>query len=219
MTFALSSCTIFGKQYPSCSRTTRSSHSRYVSSTWKQSLEDVFTTPFCCQVRDNIALGDPATAHDDDRVRLAACLAGAEDFVEKLPEGFNTYLESPVSTEYSSTPEGQTLFTGRKVEYDTLRKAAGVKSAETSALSGGQMQRLAVARTYMRSVVQEDSQVGLLLFDEPSAALDPAAEHGTCIPPSSVSFVAKYIMQIFSTASGSCEAARRWYSQRTALAT
>ena len=210
---------IFGKQYPSCSRTTLSFRSRYVPSTWIPCLADIFKGQYRRQIRDNIALGDPATAHDDDRVRLAARLAGAEDFVDKLPEGFNTYLESPVSTEYSSTPEGQTLFTGRKVEYDTLRKAAGVKSAETSALSGGQMQRLAVARTYMRSVVQEDSQVGLLLFDEPSAALDPAAEHGTCIPPSSVSFVAKYIMQIFSTASGSCEAARRWYSQRTGSAT
>ena len=34
----------------------------------------------------------------------------------------------------------------------------------------------------MRSVVQEDSQVGLLLFDEPSASLDPIAEHGAYIP-------------------------------------
>ena len=33
----------------------------------------------------------------------------------------------------------------------------------------------------MRSVVQDDSKVGLLLFDEPSAALDPAAEHGTIL--------------------------------------
>ena len=30
----------------------------------------------------------------------------------------------------------------------------------------------------MRSVVREDAKVGLLLFDEPSASLDPAAEHG-----------------------------------------
>lgn len=30
----------------------------------------------------------------------------------------------------------------------------------------------------MRSVVSDDSQVGLLLFDEPSASLDPTAEHG-----------------------------------------
>jgi ABC-type transport system involved in cytochrome bd biosynthesis fused ATPase/permease subunit len=45
-------------------------------------------------------------------------------------------------------------------------------------LSGGQMQRLAVARTFMRSSTMEQ-EVGLLLFDEPSASLDPAAEHGT----------------------------------------
>ena len=30
----------------------------------------------------------------------------------------------------------------------------------------------------MRSVVSDDSKVGLLLFDEPSASLDPLAEHG-----------------------------------------
>ena len=30
----------------------------------------------------------------------------------------------------------------------------------------------------MRSVVKEDETVGLLLFDEPSASLDPIAEHG-----------------------------------------
>ena len=30
----------------------------------------------------------------------------------------------------------------------------------------------------MRSVVKEDDSVGMLLFDEPSASLDPAAEHG-----------------------------------------
>ena len=31
----------------------------------------------------------------------------------------------------------------------------------------------------MRSLVTADSTVGLLLFDEPSAALDPVAENGT----------------------------------------
>ncbi|OSX68118.1 hypothetical protein POSPLADRAFT_1038318 [Postia placenta MAD-698-R-SB12] len=39
------------------------------------------------------------------------------------------------------------------------------------------MQRLAVARTLMRSIVSEESLIGLLLFDEPSASLDPTAEH------------------------------------------
>ena len=35
----------------------------------------------------------------------------------------------------------------------------------------------------MRSVVSEDTNVGLLLFDEPSASLDPVAEHGESYPP------------------------------------
>ena len=34
----------------------------------------------------------------------------------------------------------------------------------------------------MRSIVREEaSEVGLLLFDEPSASLDPAAEHGATL--------------------------------------
>jgi ABC-type phosphate/phosphonate transport system ATPase subunit len=48
-------------------------------------------------------------------------------------------------------------------------------------LSGGQMQRLAIARTFMRSSSTEQN-VGLLLFDEPSASLDPTAEHGAIYP-------------------------------------
>ena len=31
----------------------------------------------------------------------------------------------------------------------------------------------------MRSLLSEGQNIGLLLFDEPSAALDPTAEHGT----------------------------------------
>ena len=34
----------------------------------------------------------------------------------------------------------------------------------------------------MRAVVSEDARVGLLLFDEPSASLDPTAEHGVFSP-------------------------------------
>lgn len=38
----------------------------------------------------------------------------------------------------------------------------------------------------MRSIVAEDSSVGLLLFDEPSASLDPTAEHGMSLRSSSL---------------------------------
>ncbi|KAI0716195.1 P-loop containing nucleoside triphosphate hydrolase protein, partial [Cerioporus squamosus] len=57
------------------------------------------------------------------------------------------------------------------------RREGGWARTGGTTLSGGQMQRLAVSRTFMRSVVSEDAKVGLLLFDEPSASLDPTAEH------------------------------------------
>jgi thiol reductant ABC exporter CydD subunit len=41
-------------------------------------------------VAENIRLGDPSTA--DDRVRLAAELAGAHDFVSRLPQGYETVV-------------------------------------------------------------------------------------------------------------------------------
>lgn len=44
------------------------------------------------------------------------------------------------------------------------------------------MQRIALSRTFMRSVVSE-AGVGILLFDEPSASLDPTAEHGKLQTP------------------------------------
>ncbi|KAI0716191.1 P-loop containing nucleoside triphosphate hydrolase protein [Cerioporus squamosus] len=101
-------------------------------------------TYFPLSIRDNIALGDPSGSGDDNHVRQAARLGGAD-----------------------------------RLTSSAVRDVAGIKTTVKSELSGGQMQRLAVARTFMRSVVREEaSEVGLLLFDEPSASLDPAAEHG-----------------------------------------
>ncbi|TFY58122.1 hypothetical protein EVJ58_g6609 [Rhodofomes roseus] len=129
------------------------------------------------QIRDNIALGNPGHATNDDQVRLAAKLGGAEEFIERLPEGFDTYLDRPVTDYYSGVPEGTKTLFGRPVEYAGLRGITAMQSNTGHSLSGGQMQRLAVARTFMRSIVAEESTVGLLLFDEPSASLDPTAEH------------------------------------------
>ncbi|OJT07931.1 Lipid A export ATP-binding/permease protein MsbA [Trametes pubescens] len=134
-------------------------------------------THFPLSIRDNIAIGDPSAAGDDEHVRRAARLGGAEAFIEKLPDGLDTYLERPVQDLYAGLPEGTTTLFGRKVDYGSLRDAGGMKATDSSTLSGGQLQRLAVARSFMRSVVPEDAKVGLLLFDEPSASLDPVAEH------------------------------------------
>jgi ABC-type transporter Mla maintaining outer membrane lipid asymmetry ATPase subunit MlaF len=100
------------------------------------------------------------------------------DLVSRLPDGLDTYLERPVRDLYGGLPDGASVF-GGKVDNDHMRGVMGTPT--DNALSGGEMQRIAVARTFMRSV-SEEKKVGLLLFDEPSASLDPRAEHGISFP-------------------------------------
>ena len=102
-------------------------------------------------------------------------LGGASEFIARFPDGLDTYLERPVRDLYEGLPDGASIFGGGKIDNDHLRGIMDTPTDQT--LSGGEMQRLAVARTFMRSASKEQ-KVGLLLFDEPSASLDPAAEHG-----------------------------------------
>ncbi|RPD64048.1 HlyB/MsbA family ABC transporter [Lentinus tigrinus ALCF2SS1-6] len=134
-------------------------------------------THFPLSVRDNIALGDLTGCGDDEHVRLAARLSGAESFIDTLPDGLDTYLQRPMVDQWGGPPKGSKTRLGNPFDNCLVLDAAGIRTSTTFELSGGQMQRLAVARTFMRTVVREDSDLGLLLFDEPSASLDPAAEH------------------------------------------
>ncbi|KAF9560186.1 P-loop containing nucleoside triphosphate hydrolase protein [Agrocybe pediades] len=172
-------------------------------------------TIFPLSVRDNISLGftsaDPAEL--EEQTHRAAVLGGADAFVRRLSEGYDTYLDPPVQDHYSALPEGTSAtLNGKPITFEHVRRAAGilhndgppgVLEGSTASLgggsvngggggmsddggdwgasinrhlSGGQMQRIALSRTFMRSVVSEES-VGMLLFDEPSASLDPTAEH------------------------------------------
>ncbi|KIM48490.1 hypothetical protein M413DRAFT_61619 [Hebeloma cylindrosporum] len=135
-------------------------------------------TLFPLSIRDNISLGDPPHTSDLSKIQQAAQLGGADAFIERLPEKYNTYLDRPVESYYSPLPEGTTTLFGQPVDYGRVRDASGMDGGGTSnrGLSGGQVQRIALSRTFMRSVVSDQS-VGLLLFDEPSASLDPTAEH------------------------------------------
>jgi len=89
-------------------------------------------------VKENIAFGNFHREHRDEDIRRAAVEANADDYIQKLPDGYETPLM-------------------RIFEQNGLE------------LSGGQWQKLAVARAFYA-----DSDV--LILDEPTSALDPMAE-------------------------------------------
>ena len=75
-------------------------------------------------------------------------LGGASELIARLPDGLDTYLERPVRDLYEGLPDGATIF-GGKVDNEYLRGIMGTPTDKV--LSGGEMQRIAVARTFMRS--------------------------------------------------------------------
>ncbi|KAG1908604.1 P-loop containing nucleoside triphosphate hydrolase protein [Suillus fuscotomentosus] len=132
-------------------------------------------THFPLSIGENIGLGNPGLAQDDDKIHEAAKMGGARDFIEELPDGFSTYIDRPVKDQYANLPAGVTVADDW---YSGVRNMGGLRTSTVSGLSGGQNQRLALSRTFMRSLVTDkDSSAGMLVFDEPSASLDPTAEN------------------------------------------
>ncbi|MEV0594837.1 ABC transporter ATP-binding protein [Nonomuraea cavernae] len=97
---------------------------------------------------ENIAIGDLSSMDDRGRVEAAAHTADVHNVITALPHGYDTLLTRIFFAEDSQ---------------DDPR--SGV------ALSGGQWQRLGIARGLLLA------RPDLLILDEPSAALDAEAEH------------------------------------------
>ncbi|MEU0878750.1 ABC transporter ATP-binding protein [Lentzea sp. NPDC005914] len=97
---------------------------------------------------ENIGLGEVSAMDDRARVVAAAQRAGAHDVVTALPRGYDTLLSR--------------MFVD---EADREDPETGVL------LSGGQWQRLALARAFLRD------RRDLMILDEPSSGLDAQAEH------------------------------------------
>ncbi|MFC9259924.1 ABC transporter ATP-binding protein [Streptomyces hydrogenans] len=98
---------------------------------------------------ENVGLGRLDRAGDTDAVTGAAKAAGIHDRLTRLPAGYSTLLSRIF------LPDGE--------------EGADLGFAG-QALSGGEWQRVAVARAFMRA------DADLLILDEPSAGLDAEAE-------------------------------------------
>ncbi|MGW0988730.1 ABC transporter ATP-binding protein [Streptomyces sp. NPDC002486] len=97
--------------------------------------------------RENIAIGELSSLGAPRRCEEAARLAGMHDDIARLPGGYATLLSR------------------------TFRSAEGDGGDTGVQLSGGQWQRMGLARSFLRA------DADLLILDEPSSGLDPAAEH------------------------------------------
>lgn len=93
---------------------------------------------------ENVGVGDLTYLHDQQRIESAVRAAGAERIVAGLPHGYDTMI-SRIFSHHGDDD-------------------AGV------ALSGGQGQRVSLARSFMRL------DADLMILDEPSSGLDAVAE-------------------------------------------
>ena len=98
--------------------------------------------------RENIGVGTPAALTDLDRITSAARGARVDDAIAGLPRGYESML-TRIFFQHADRDDPDT----------------GVL------LSGGQWQRIALARAFLRD------SVDLLILDEPSSGLDAEAEH------------------------------------------
>jgi len=108
-------------------------------------LQDSFL--FSGTIRDNIAAGAPGASFE--QVVAAARLAGAEEFIERLPRGYDTHVEEGASN--LSGGQKQRLAIARALIVDPglliLDEATSALDPESEAIINANLQRIAKGRT------------------------------------------------------------------------
>ncbi|KAJ6627517.1 P-loop containing nucleoside triphosphate hydrolase protein [Mycena sp. CBHHK59/15] len=129
---------------------------RYNPFDYHQHLTAVFQgfSKFNTTVRENVGLGRVEKLGSRTSIETAIHLAEADSVVNSLPCGLRTILEAP--------------------GFESMSYSGRAASSRHHGLSGGEWQRLSIARAFMRA---KEPQVDLLLFDEPTSSLDAHAQN------------------------------------------
>jgi len=134
-------------------------------------------THFPVSLGENIRMGDSTWPVEENmsRVREAAELGGAKEFIERLSHGYGTVYSGTTGGSLH-VPTNMRSKSGDPVRLDEVQQyLTGQEPSGQRGFSGGQLQRLALSRSFMRSI--GGNRVHLALYDEPSASLDPEAEY------------------------------------------
>ncbi|KAG5340465.1 hypothetical protein C0989_001481 [Termitomyces sp. Mn162] len=131
---------------------------RYLPDDYHRHTSAVFQSfsKFNATVQENVGLGFVEHLNENRAVSTAVHLAAADEIVASLPQGLRTTLDNPGF---------------ESISYPGMNCR---RHSQHNGLSGGEWQRIAIARAFMRA---NQPEVDLLLFDEPTSSLDAVAQN------------------------------------------
>ncbi|KAF8916707.1 P-loop containing nucleoside triphosphate hydrolase protein [Mucidula mucida] len=121
---------------------------------------------FALSLGENIGIGYPDKARDDDMIAQAAESGGATHCVEKFESGKDTVLNERQLAE----PRMANVLSS-DTEHPLAVKLAELK--KNTEISGGERQRILASRTFMRL---RSKTIRFVVVDEPTSALDSEGE-------------------------------------------